>query len=174
VTDHTFSLWFTPAGATRDVLASLITDLAEQHDGPRFPPHITLLGSLTGDEAEIVRLAGEIAAQTPPLHIDFEGLGMEDVFFRALYLVASKAPALMATNALAHQVFASDRPEPFMPHLSLFYGDRSAEAKRAIGETIRARLPASCEVLHLDVYTTEAPVESWRLAHRFVLSGPGR
>jgi 2'-5' RNA ligase len=172
--DRTYSLWLTPAGATRDALASVIADLADQHDGPRFPPHITLLGSVTGDEAEIVRLAGKIAAQTSPLHVDFEGLGMEDVCFRALYLVASKAPALMAANALARQIFGSTRLEPFMPHLSLLYGDKTQEAKRVVGEAIQSRLPTSCEAVNLDVYTTEPPVESWRLAHRFALGGPGQ
>ena len=53
MTEHTFSLWLTPEGSTRDELASLIVDLAVEHGGPRFPPHITLLGSLIGEEAEV-------------------------------------------------------------------------------------------------------------------------
>ena len=96
---------------------------------------------------------------------------MEDVFFRALYLVASKTPTLMAANALTHRIFGNDPPEPFMPHLSLFYGDKPHDAKRAIGDAIRPRLPASCDVRTLAVFTTEPPVEGWRLAHGFALSG---
>ena len=174
MTQHTYSLWLTPDESTHDDLASLIADLAAEHGGPRFQPHVTLLGTVVGEEAEIVRLAGDIAAQTPPLHADFDGLGMEDVYFRALYLVVSKAPALMAANALARTVFASTRPEPFMPHVSLFYGDDPAEKKRSIGAAIRPRLPASCEILTLDVYLTDPPVEGWQRVARFPLVGDDR
>src|SRR5690242_2167833 len=109
MTTHTYSLWLTPDGDVRESLAGLIRELAEQYGGPRFPPHITLLGTVVGTEEEITGLAGEVTAQTPALAVDFDGLGAEEVYFRTLYLVAKPAPALMAANILARQVFASTR-----------------------------------------------------------------
>jgi 2'-5' RNA ligase len=169
MTSQTYSLWLAPAGDVRDALARLIDELAGQYGGPHFPPHITLIGSVVGTEDEIARLARPVAAQTSALHVEFDGLGAEDVYFRSLYLVAKQAPALMAANQLARQVFANDRPEPFRPHLSLLYGEYSAETKQAISEAIQARLPTSCEAATLDVYQTEPPVEAWRLVRRFAL-----
>ncbi len=170
---HTYSLWLTPDGDVQDALAQLIGELAEQYGGPRFPPHITLIGSVVGSEDEILRLAGEIAAQTPAQQITFAGLGAEEIYFRSLYLIADQAPGLMAANVLARQVFASERSEPFRPHLSLIYGDYPAATKQAISEAIQTRLPAACITDTLDVYQTEPPVESWRLLRRFTLTSGG-
>src|SRR4051812_1795662 len=116
MTSHTYSLWLTPDGDVKESLARLIAELAEQHGGPRFPPHITLLGSVVGTEDEMARLADQVARQTPSLRVEFDGLGAEEVYFRSLYLVAKQAPALMAANVLARQVFASERTDPFRPH----------------------------------------------------------
>jgi len=167
---HTYSLWLVPDGAVHQALGRLIDELADQHGGPRFPPHITLLGSVVGSEEEVARGAERIAQQTHALTVDFDGLGAEEVYFRTLYLVARPAPALMAANALARQVFPPDRSEPFRPHLSLLYGDYAAETKRAISDAIQPRLPATCEVRALEVYLTEPPVEAWRLVRRCALA----
>jgi 2'-5' RNA ligase len=167
---HTYSLWLTPAGDARTSLARLIAELAEQHGGPRFPPHITLLGSIVGTDDEIGRLAGEVARQLVPQRVEFDGLGAENLYFRTLYLVVKPTSAVMAANALARRAFADERTDPFRPHLSLVYGDYSAEIKGAISAAIQARLPAGCDVRALDVYQTEPPVDAWRLAHRFPLT----
>jgi 2'-5' RNA ligase len=170
VDSHTYSLWLTPAEDVQETLGRLIAELAEQYGGPRFPPHITLLGSVVGPENEIIRCAEQIAEQTPPLTIELAGLGAEDVYFRSLYLVAKPVPALMAANERARQVLGSQQAEPFRPHLSLLYGDYPTQTKQAIAEAIQPRLPAACRVDTLDLYQTEPPVTAWRLVRRFVLT----
>ena len=55
------SLWLLPEGAACEELAARIDALALRHGSPRFPPHVTLLGGLTGDVAEVLAAAARIS-----------------------------------------------------------------------------------------------------------------
>jgi hypothetical protein len=41
----TYDLWFKPSGPACDVLARTIRELAHELGGPKFEPHVTLLGT---------------------------------------------------------------------------------------------------------------------------------
>jgi 2'-5' RNA ligase len=166
---RTYSLWLMPQGAPRDAFAAIIDDLAARYGGPRFTPHITLLGSVTGDERDIIGRAEQVAQQIATQTVAFEGIGLEDVYFRSLYAIVRPAPALTAANEAARRVFGKDPPEPFMPHLSLFYGLDPPETKQAMIRELDGRLPASTVIDAVEVYLTEPPVESWRLIRRLEL-----
>jgi 2'-5' RNA ligase len=167
----TYSLWLMPEGEPRERFAAIIDELAASHGGPRFAPHITLLGGLTAAEDGIVQRAEEIARQVPPLQLDVEGIGAEDVYFSTLYAIVRPVPPLLAANETARRVFGLNPPEPFRPHLSLLYGIYPPEKKRAIINDVQDRLPSACDVRALEVYRTERPVESWRLVRRIGLTG---
>ena len=53
---------FVGAGALADRLHQEIGYLADAYGGPTFPPHVTLVGSVNGSEAEVVKSAHELAA----------------------------------------------------------------------------------------------------------------
>lgn len=44
-----FFLWLTSVGEGYDRVAELIDQLSERYRGPRFEPHLTLLGGLEGE-----------------------------------------------------------------------------------------------------------------------------
>jgi len=167
----TYSLWLVPDGEVQASMARTIAELAEQHGGPIFSPHITLLGGLQGTEDEILRLASRIVEQIPPLDVEFEGLGAEDVYFRSLYLVARPTLRLVAANQIARRLSCVDPAEPFRPHLSLIYGMYRAETKRAIVQSLGGHLPSDCHIARLEVWRTDQPVERWELTRQMRLTG---
>jgi len=166
----THSLWLVPDGEEQASLAQTIAELAQEHGGPAFSPHITLLGGLHGSEDEILHLAEQIVEQIAPLHVEFEGLGAEDVYFRSLYLVARPTLSLIVANQLARRLLGVDPAEPFRPHLSVIYGMYPPETKRAIVQSLAGRLPAACQVASLEVWRTDQPVERWELTRQLRLA----
>ena len=60
-----FHLFLEPSGALGEGLAAQIRQLAARHDGPVFPPHVTLLGSIEGySEDDVVARTTALARTT--------------------------------------------------------------------------------------------------------------
>ena len=49
-----YSIWLMPAKEQKVVLENKIKTLANQHGGPMFDPHITLLSSFVDDESTLL------------------------------------------------------------------------------------------------------------------------
>ena len=49
-------------GSMAERLRREIAYLADAYGGPVFPPHVTLVGAVTGSEADVVQSATELAA----------------------------------------------------------------------------------------------------------------
>lgn len=136
-----------------------IKKLSKQHHTPLFNPHITLLGSITGQEKDIVTKTGNLAQELKPCLISFDNLGMEQFFFRSLYLEAKPTKQLLQTNQKAGTIFGTNFP--FMPHLSLLYSNLSDRQKRAIITSLESQQWPDFTVDALHLYKCDGEVEDW-------------
>jgi hypothetical protein len=62
MTVTTYHLWLKPTGASYEVLAELVGDLAKKLSAPVFEPHVTLLGHLDGSERDYIQRARKLGA----------------------------------------------------------------------------------------------------------------
>ena len=62
-----YSLWLVPSGYQFERLQALVWDLAKEHGSPRYVPHVTAVGELSGTLTQIGRQAQELADHTHPL-----------------------------------------------------------------------------------------------------------
>jgi 2'-5' RNA ligase len=169
-TAHRFSLWLVPEGAIADALQAVIDRLAQEHGGPSFPPHVTLLGSLTLPENEVVGRSRLLAASSAPFTIRLDGVGIGETYFQSLFAVVRPTPELLALRSAAQQAFPEAPVEPYRPHVSLLYGHPSAETKQTIVEALRGTLPESFEARALIVNATGPSVDDWRRVLRAELT----
>lgn len=165
-----YSILLMPEGETFKRYAKVIGDLSQRHGTPNFEPHVTLLGgipsTLSKDQVEV--RVQQVASSLLPFDIILSGYGMEDFYFRALFLFAIRTPSLTTANKRAQEIFQSSGH--YVPHLSLIYGDIAIEEKELIIQGLDLKLPDQFEVGSLHLWQNEGEVKDWRKVAEFPLS----
>jgi 2'-5' RNA ligase len=162
------ALWLMPTGAVERKFSQLIAQLAEHYSAPVFPPHITLIGRIEAPAGKIISKAQELASLIQPFTIKLMTVDSTDFYYRALFVRVDPSARVLAAYEQARQFFPSNEAS-YMPHLSLLYGDFSAETKEAIIQKIGDRCTDEFEVNALHLYLTEGEVPSWHPVRTFPL-----
>ena len=100
-----YSIWLMPSGKIFDDLNKLITLLGHQFGGPVFPPHLTLLGELRGNEKELSFQVSQLAASICSFQITLTTVDYLDAYFRCLFLHTEETPSLLTANQEARAIF---------------------------------------------------------------------
>jgi 2'-5' RNA ligase len=164
-----FSLWLVPPKDVHQAFEQLILRLSERHSAPVFGPHVTLLGGISGEEKEIASVAEWLTTGLSPLEIGFSRIEYLDEYYRCLYLRAEDTGELTAACRKAEAAFGLKHSRPFMPHLSLMYGDYPATLKEEIISEIGSGFPRGFKAESLSLYRTGDGPETWGLLREFPL-----
>ena len=159
-----------PEGHSATRLKGIIEDLGARFKSPLFEPHITLLGQAAGSKEEVLGKTAALAKSLTAFELNSNGLGFLDRYFQALFVKIKEAPGLMDANRIACQIFEREPALPYMPHLSLAYGDFDVrEKERAIaGISDGTNFSFIADKIHL--YATEGDPEDWHPIKSFPLS----
>ena len=160
------SLWLLPDEAHR--LTPVLKRLALAHGGPPFPPHLTLLGSVSGAPSTLIAQTTALANRLSPLVLPTAAISGEDRWFRCLTLQVLPAPMLQTARMEAERIFAMPS-RPWTPHISLLYGALSA-SQRADAIADLPPLPDRVRLSTLVLVGTIGPAEQWVELARFSLS----
>lgn len=165
-----YHFFLEPTGAVQAVLSDAIQQLAVLSGGPVCTPHVTLLARIEGERDVVLEGAQALALELSPLHITLGDIGMEDAYFRALYLYAAGTNLSQAHLKATRRVGISDGP-PYFPHLSLMYGNLDAATKERFLEQILIPTDLSWTADALHVYRTPGSVETWEHIASFPFTG---
>ena len=157
------SLWLLPEGSIYEQLSARIDALASNHGSPRFPPHLTLLGGLTGDASEVLAAAARFASTTSALTVRLVTAVVRNEYFRRLVLEAEQTEELNAARARAASTL-SVPAHGFEPHVSLLYGRAQVSAADA-----GVHLPLAFTGRQLALWSTQGEVTDWRPLGRLLL-----
>ncbi len=164
------SLWLQPSGELYTELSTTISQLSKQYATPVFPPHVTLLGDLIGDEKEIISQAQQLASRLRPFQVTLTTVDYLDVYFRCLFLRAEETPALLQANRAARSIFHREQDPKFMPHLSLLYGNFAVETKKQMIESIGQDFNKTFSVNSLHLLSTNGEPKDWYEVKEFRLT----
>ncbi len=139
----TFHLWLVPTGTVYDRLAGVIADLSARYDGPRFDPHLTLLGRLEGEEASLVDRTHQLARALHPFDLRLREPRYEAQYFRCLFLPAEPSSPILEAQQRATQIFDAQPTSAFDPHVSLLYGLFPESVKQEIITALPSDLPSA-------------------------------
>lgn len=157
-----YSLWLLPSGEQERRLAGAIDRLSLDPGGPRFDPHLTLLGGLDGEEEMFVGATDRLSASLRPLTLHLRGVEFGDAYYRCLYLRVERREELMAAHREALRRFGKKNDPSFMPHLSLFYGTLAHHTRARIAATLGEWRGVACPAGRLRLVTTGGGPPSWR------------
>jgi 2'-5' RNA ligase len=156
-----YSIWLMPSGEINDELRQTISKLSQQYATPMFPPHVTLLGNLSGGEKDLSSQTQRLAARIRPFQVTLTTVDYLDEYFRCLFLRAEETPTLLEAGRAARIIFHREQDPIFLPHLSLMYGNFDIEIKKQIVESIGHEFNRSFWVSHLRLFSTTGEPKDW-------------
>ncbi|CAI0475618.1 unnamed protein product [Linum tenue] len=151
---HVYSVWGAPPNDVRDRLKKLMDGLRSEFGGPEFQPHVTVVGAITLTEQDALSKFNSAC----------EGL---------------KAYLATVVEASSHCSghFGYKSSTPYMPHLSLLYGDLTDEEKKKAQEKALQLDDSinslSFEISSLELWKTDTEdnsLKSWEKISEFNLS----
>ena len=123
-----YSIWLMPAKEQKVVLENKIKTLANQHGGPKFDPHITLLSSFVDDESTLLYKTKNLSKKIRSFKVIFDQVRYLNEFFRSLFIEIKFSKELKSVRSTAEKEFGW-KDKNFIPHLSLMYGNYSNQIK---------------------------------------------
>ena len=130
------AFWLMPANDVKPFFVSLVDDLAQRFDAPRFEPHVTLQGAEL-ERQRAIELLENIAAQAEPLELQVSGIEYSNKYTKTLYVQFNpSADACAISDQLADAV-RSDSGYEFDPHLSLLYKTMPEMQKQELAREIK-------------------------------------
>ena len=158
----TYHFWIKPTGEPYALFAGIIRDLARQFGVQPFEPHVTLLATLEGTEAEHVQRARELSTRLRPVRDDADRTGVAGrtlpiaVHARRADAGGDERPrgGADAVRPLGRGVHAA--PEPCV------YGMLPEDVKRSVAATLPAGGRTSFTVRSLILLRSEGlEPEDW-------------
>jgi 2'-5' RNA ligase len=129
------SLWLLARDDAQQRLARLVRELAPQHEGHVFEPHVTIQGDVALAEADALALLRELASTTALQRWPVRAVESTEHYFRSLYLRLDAGSAFDAMRRLSAERSGTDEGLSPYAHLSLAYG-----ATRGDAAALRERL----------------------------------
>ncbi|KAJ3298695.1 hypothetical protein HDU79_008188 [Rhizoclosmatium sp. JEL0117] len=164
------SLWIGPPKDSDlyKKLDDIVGHFSSKLSSPKWAPHITLLGSVVATPEEAATKIKQAAASHGPFKVTLTELVTKDLFFQCVMAKSEETKELLELNAALRAVYPPPHSEPYWPHLSLVYGDLSAETKQNVIDEIKNNadwagiVGSVVEVNVIELWNTEGPVENWK------------
>lgn len=162
-----YTLWLMPGGREYTRFADLIRKLAKENKAPVFQPHVTLLGEILLEETEAIDKTRQLVLNQKPFIIFLQQIDYEDYYFRSLFIRTKMTDPLLLLHNRAKELFQIQIP-PYMPHLSLLYGNFPQEIKDQIIKEIGKDQSDQFKInsIHL---VKGGGVKDWKIIEEFFL-----
>ncbi|MFQ5936044.1 MAG: 2'-5' RNA ligase family protein [Acidiferrobacterales bacterium] len=158
-----YSLWLLPDEAATESFTGVIDRFSDRYRGPRFTPHVTLLGWVTGVEQNLRETTVALAEELPAPRLQPAGLGGEAYYFRCFYVKLQKSTELLQIHERASAAFKAGYASDYLPHLSLVYGHLPPARKAALDAEMENTLPVEFIADRLQLVHITVSVADWRV-----------
>lgn len=170
--EKTYSLWLIPDGVIVKELNEHIAALSRKYDSPIFQAHITLLGSISVSESQIIEKTALLATKLCSMQLTLGPVENLPDYFKCVFVTIDKLSALTLARYQALAIFNRTSEEIYVPHLSLIYSSMSEKEKKEISLALREHY-VSCTVQtnNIAVFVTSGDPQYWHEVARFSLTG---
>lgn len=163
-----YHLFFEATGVASEVLAKTIGGLAAEYGGPIFAPHVTLLATIPEESEELLmQKARLLADRLLPFTLTLNGFGVEDRYFRALYMKVQNSAEVENYHRAARDIFGGTDEGMYLPHVSLLYGLYDTERKQESIASLQPLSLVSFEVSSLTLWHTPGATDVWKRIGEF-------
>ena len=162
-----YALWLLPEPERETSLSQLIDRLSEEYGGPRFDPHLTLLGNLEGDEETLIARTSQLVARLKQFTLRTKSIECREDFYKSLFITIEASSALesarhSAEHLFNHVLFNHVVETVYMPHLSLIYGRQSEQKKESLAKGLIEEILFEFVVDRIRLVAAFGPVDKWK------------
>ena len=158
-----YSIWLLPHTDKHKDLNQLIIKLSQENNGPCFSPHITLLSGIQGSENELIITTSKLAAKMKDLPVKTNAAETQDSFYKSLTLKIVETRLLLESRQQAETLFHLKPKDKFIPHLSLLYGNQSAQVKEQIIASLKDKFKLDLLIDRVALVSIIGPPEKWTI-----------
>lgn len=174
------SLWVCPTGDAKQAYSEIIGNMSQELGTYHFTPHITLVAAIMTSREDVVQRTKDLAAKLTPYEFQFDSLSHKDRYFQCVFAKMKLTQEVLNANKIAREVFSERHTDPpYMPHLSLVYGEFTQTIKEAKiiptmeqQMTQKASSTMSFTVDSIEVWSTQGDVADWYLVATVPLGKP--
>ena len=130
-----FSIWLMPRDSLKLHISKVINTISEEHGGPIFEPHVTLVGGFLGKEIDLVKKAETLSKTVSSFNVIFNKLNYLDEFFRSFFWEVKFTDELKSARNIACKEFDCYETD-YLPHMSLVYGNYDLSTKLQMAKKI--------------------------------------
>ena len=162
-----YSLWLMPTRNESKYWRSVIASLAQCFEASVFEPHITLLGTISADFAELDRWANNITSKMAILQLTINRPTTLDSYYRCLFMEIYQSQELHTLRRQAIQHF-DYKVEKYYPHMSLLYGQYDQRRKDIVIEELQeSNYRKTLHIGRIVVMKISDRVEDWKIAKEY-------
>jgi len=157
-----YALWLLPEPEKQKSLSQLIDRLSKEYGGPRFDPHLTLLGKLVGDEETLITRTSQLVAKLKQFTLQTKSIEYRDDFYKSLFITLEASSALEFARHSAEKIFNHTAETVFMPHLSLIYGRQVEQTKENLSKVLMEEILFEFVVERIRLVAAFGSVDPWK------------
>uniref|UniRef100_A0A2P2QSJ8 Cyclic phosphodiesterase n=1 Tax=Rhizophora mucronata TaxID=61149 RepID=A0A2P2QSJ8_RHIMU len=145
--------------------------------GPQFEPHVTVVGALSLTEQDALDRFGSACDGLQPYDASVHRVASGTFFYQCVFLLLHPTAQVVETSKHCSGHFGYKSFTPYMPHLSLLYGDLTDDKKKKaqekaniLDESINS---LSFQISRLQLWKTDTndnTLKSWEKVAEFILS----
>ena len=162
-----YAIWLMPEEPVYSESTGVLLSLSRECSMPAFEPHVTLLAGITAPEHETVSLCAKLASVLSSFEVRLTTIDFLEEYYRSIFVRVAETDAIMLANGKAREVFGLRVEAPYLPHLSLLYGDVPLDVKKAIAAELGSPFARSFQASSIHLYSVAGPVSRWRLVRTF-------
>ncbi|XP_073058580.1 cyclic phosphodiesterase-like isoform X2 [Primulina eburnea] len=159
-----YSVWALPTEELRPRLKKLMEGLRSEFGGPQFEPHVTVVGAVSWTESEARDRFTKACERLESYDARVDRVATGTFFYQCVFLLLHPTPQVVGASAHCCGCFGYKNSTPYMPHLSLLYGNKTGEEKKTacekayvLDENIGS---LSFKITHLALYKTDTEDKS--------------
>ncbi|XP_043808431.1 cyclic phosphodiesterase isoform X2 [Manihot esculenta] len=131
---HVYSVWAVPPEDVADRLKKLMDGLRSEFGGPQFQPHVTVVGAIRLTEQDALEKFRSACDGLKAYTATVDRVATGIFFYQCVYLLLHPTPEVVEASEHCIGHFGYKRSTPYMPHLSLLYGDLKDDDKKKAEE----------------------------------------
>lgn len=130
--------WFAvlglPSDDAMDRVKKLMKGLRSEFGGPEVEPHVTVVGLTMLTEEDAVKRFRSAVDGMKAYAAKVERVATGTSYYQCVYLLLEPSPEVVEASVHCSSHFGYKSSTPYMPHMSLIYGDLSDKEKKAAQE----------------------------------------
>uniref|UniRef100_A0A6N2KNW9 Cyclic phosphodiesterase n=1 Tax=Salix viminalis TaxID=40686 RepID=A0A6N2KNW9_SALVM len=165
---YVYSVWAIPPEDVGARLKRLMAGLTSEFGGPQFEPHVTVVGAITLTEQDALEKFNSACDGLQAYNATVDRVATGTFFYQCVYLLLHPMPEVVEASAHCTGHFGYKSSTPYMPHLSLLYGDLTDDEKKKAQEkagTLDESINGlSFPITHLALWKTDTQdltLKSW-------------